>query len=364
MESSNIKSNKMLTPPTLTSVGNYAEVFEDWNEDYGELYGNVASILNTGKEYLPKPIVRSDFEPEPEPEVEGEEPLPELTQSQKQRLREACILRRETQMEKNKINLEKMFKGIWKRCSLESKEKIKERGGTDFHAAELSNDTVSLIKWIKESHHTAVMGRGPQMATINREDALSILNALHQQDESITAFAKKYQNAVNASIAAGNLPVDEPTLAIRFLAKLNLSYAAMNREMTMKAMMGEENSHPKTLGDAIYVAANWIPLVEKELLHQAFSVTNKGEPSKDEVNNKPRGKGGNQKKDKAHPNDDKANDLNNNDTENYRTEKENNYKQDRKQFFAERDAKKTCQNCNKLGHIWLGCPELHERFQH
>jgi hypothetical protein len=171
MESLNMKSNKMLTPPTLTSAGNYAEVLEDLCEDYGEVYGNVASILTTGKEYFPKPIVRSDFEPEPEPEVEGEEPLPELTAVQKQRLREACILRRETQMEKNKINLEKMFKGIWKRCSLESKEKIKERGGTDFHAAELSNDTVSLIKWIEETLTTNTRQvRQPKKQTLDDDE--------------------------------------------------------------------------------------------------------------------------------------------------------------------------------------------------
>jgi hypothetical protein len=144
MENLKIKSQMILIPPTLASLGNYAEVIEEWCDDYQELYGEVATVLITGKEFIPSPIIRSDFEPDVE-EVEGEEPLAELTATQKHKLREACILQRNAAIKLNKSNLQKMFKGIWKRCSLDSKEKIKERSGTKFATAELNMDTVSLI---------------------------------------------------------------------------------------------------------------------------------------------------------------------------------------------------------------------------
>jgi hypothetical protein len=265
MENRKIKSSMILYAPTLTSVGNFAEVLEEWSNDYGEMYGDVASVLHTNKEYIPRPITQADYDP-PHEEIEGGEPA--LTPGQKNKIRESCIMQRNAEISKNKLDLKKMFKGIWKRCSLESQEKIKERGGTAFTAAELSNDMVSLINWIKESHSTAVMGRGPQMAAINRENALSALGTLFQQNESVTTFAKSFQNAVNAFVASGNEKLDEPTLALRFLGKLNSTYAPMNREMTMKAMMNDENSHPKTLSDAIYLAANWIPLVAEEQQHR------------------------------------------------------------------------------------------------
>jgi hypothetical protein len=364
MENRKIKSSMILSAPTLTSVSNFAEVLEEWSNDYGEMYGDVASVLYTNKEYIPKRITQADYDP---PNIEGEEPMPDLTANQKNKIRESCIMQRNTEISKNRLDLKKMFKGIWKRCSLESQEKIKERGGTAFTAAELSNDTVSLITWIKESHSTAVMGRGPQMVAINRENALSALGTLFQQSESVTTFAKLFQNAVNASVASGNEKLDEPALALRFLGKLNSTFAPMNREMTMKAMMNDENSHPKTLSDAIYLAANWIPLVDKELQHQAFTTSDARTKDKNEVRNN---------KNEVRSEEKTRKDLNKNDRsvgEKEKGQKQNDRKDETKketiqqkrysrEWYTERDKNKICTSCNKKGHMWQGCPDLKERF--
>jgi hypothetical protein len=136
----------------------------------------------------------------------------------------------------------------------------------------------------------------------------------------------------------------------------------MIREMTMKAINNDENSHPKTISDAIYLAANWIPPIESEITHQAFNIST-NVPT-DERNDKKESKD-NKNKDERHPKkeavdqDDKRQQDHN--------QKYSNSLSERQAYWDEknaiRDAKKTCNHCNKKGHTWQNCPDLRQKYQ-
>jgi hypothetical protein len=70
----------------------------------------------------------------------------------------------------------------------------------------------------------------------------------------------------------------------------------------MKAMNNDENSHPKTLFHAIYLAANWIPLIENEVTHQAFTTTtnNLSQSAQKEERSDKKGSKDNKNKDEKH----------------------------------------------------------------
>jgi hypothetical protein len=111
-------------------------------------------------------------------------------------------------------------------------------------AAETTNDTISLIKWMKESHLTAVFGVSPALRCLNQESLKKRIDSLVQgEKESVTDFGQKYKNLKLAYEGAGGATCGALQETLNFLGKLTSHYEPLTREMANKAMRGDDNAY-------------------------------------------------------------------------------------------------------------------------
>jgi hypothetical protein len=260
----------MLRPPSIKDEGNYIEFIEQAKDDYCETNGDVGLCLTTMTDYMPPHVTLADYTPEAVEVLPGEEEQPAFTNASILKRRDAFIERRDKTVAENRIKLKTMFKSLLKRCTTESRSKIKDHAGNLWLAAETTNDTISLIKWMKESHLTAVFGVSPALKCLNQESLKKRMDSLVQgENESVTDFGQKYKNLKAAYEGAGGATCGALQETLNFLGKLTSHYEPLTRDMANKAMRGDLNAYPETLDNAIFTVSHWIPAA-KDVTHQAF----------------------------------------------------------------------------------------------
>ena len=260
----------ILVPPSIRDEGNYIEFIEQVQDDYCEEHGDVGLCLTTGVEFIPRAVLVIDYNPPIVVEENEVEPQAAVTPASVAKRRDAFTERRDKLISENKEKLKRMFKSLLKRCSQESRFKIKDHAGVLWEGAERTNDTIALIRWIKESHLTAVFGVSPALKALNQESLRKRMDILMQEEnESVTDFGQKYKNLKKAFIGAGGPESSDIQETLHFLGKLNSHYEPLTREMANKAMRGDEHAYPLSLEATVYTVSNWIARVTA-MTHQAF----------------------------------------------------------------------------------------------
>ena len=141
--------------------------------------------------------------------------------------------------------------------STASQSKVKEE--EEFAQADINKDPVVLWTLIRRTHLTPVHGIQEPMVRLNKREQLARYSALRQGDrEYIASFKIRYDAQLQAGIGAGLPVIDEETMAMGFLHKLDPKrFERMLNHMCRNAIMDAGESYPATLAAAVRIASAW-----------------------------------------------------------------------------------------------------------
>jgi hypothetical protein len=159
---------------------------------------------------------------------------------------------------------ESCFWILWGTISEESKNKVNILAGNRWMELQTSCDTQLLFQLITESHHTHAFGVGDVNALLNASALEVQMQALKQDDSSLSQFAHKYREIRIACTVVGCPQVSVAADELNFTLKLNpFTYGSMLVEMKRKAARQDPDAYPRTIDIAVAIAESWTPVLIK-----------------------------------------------------------------------------------------------------
>ena len=164
---------------------------------------------------------------------------------------------RQRDIRKQKENEKMIWRFLWQRMSTASQSKVKEE--EEYEQADINKDCVMLWDLIRRTHLTHVHGIQEPMVRLNKREQMARYSALRQGDrEYIASFKIRYDAQVQAGIGAGLPAIDEETMAMDFLHKLDpKKFEKMLNHMRRNAICNAGESYPATLAEALRIASAW-----------------------------------------------------------------------------------------------------------
>ena len=269
-----------LIPTTFEKPGNYPVWLESIKLAASDL-GRLACFFQTGLAYVEPVVTPAMYNPvaplavqaNVDPEAPAAPPVDNadvaMTQGIINKRRENAYLRYDTAIVANRKKTEEFSGVLWSTLSQESKDKVKELAGAQLAQSQLACDTLQIFLWIQQSHLTNAFGAGVANVEVNRDRLDESINVLQQKDSSLAAFALEYRNARLACNAGGCAAVSNAADAIKFIKRLNSSYAEMIRDMAWRAAREEPNAYPATIEDSVRIAAAWQISIQQYSPHEA-----------------------------------------------------------------------------------------------
>jgi hypothetical protein len=268
-----------LTPPNGLALGN----FSDWKTslqncpEMSQLLRKSMIIFHMGHKAKPKPVTDAMWNAPPQ--VEGAEEAPPLPFG---------LVAKRREQDYNQYDAEKSYEScFWILCgtiSEESKNRFKILAGDRWMGLQTSCDTQLLFQLITESHHTHAFGDGDVNALLNVSALEAQMQALKQDDCSLSQFARKYRETRIACNAGGCPQTTEAADALYFMLKLNpFTYSNMLTEMKRKAARQDPDVYPRILNVVVAIAISWTPVEEVFVPYQALRTfaNNEKSPKKD-----------------------------------------------------------------------------------
>ena len=269
-----------LIPTTFEKPGNYPVWLESIKLAASDL-GRLACFFQTGLAYVEPVVTPAMYNPvaplavqaNVDPEAPAAPPVDNadvaMTQGIINKRRENAYLRYDTAIVANRKKTEEFSGFLWSTLSQESKDKVKELAGAQLAQSQLACDTLQIFLWIQQSHLTNAFGAGVANVEVNRDRLDESINVLQQKDSSLAAFALEYRNARLACNAGGCAAVSNAADAIKFIKRLNSSYAEMIKDMAWRAAREEPNAYPATVEDCVRIAAAWQISIQQFSPHEA-----------------------------------------------------------------------------------------------
>lgn len=241
----------------MLQIGKFNNVVA-WNLEMRSLtvmaYGSSALFVTTNERYV-FPLPReSDFLVE-YPVGEGDPPPLLMSAALIADCKRDAFTGRQKDIRKQKENEKKLYGFIYTHMFTASQSKVKE----EFAQADIDKDPVVLWTLIRRTHLTHVHGIQEPMIHLNKRERLTRYSALRQGDrEYIASFKIRYDAQVQAGIGAGLPVIDEETMAMDFLHKLDPKrFERMLNHMRRNAIMDAGESYPATLAAAVRIASAW-----------------------------------------------------------------------------------------------------------
>ena len=244
----------------MLQIGKYNNIVA-WNlemrESVGAVYGDSDSFLVTDERYVP-PLPREEDYLLVYPDGEDDlDPVP-MSAALIADLKKNAFCGRANQIRQQKLDEKKIWSIMWMRMSSASQGKVKEEEG--YAAAASIKDGVVLWDLIRRSHLTHVLGGLDPLIRLNKRDQMARYSALRQGDrEFIASFKTRYDAQILASRGAGVADLDEETMAMDFIHKLDTRrYEKMLVHMRRNALCNNPDAYPATLAGALRIASGWV----------------------------------------------------------------------------------------------------------
>ena len=244
----------------MLQIGKYNNVVA-WNLEMrasvGAVYGNGASFLTTDVRYVP-PLPREEDYLVVYPVGEGDPPALVMPAALIADLKKDAFTGRQKEIRQQKLDEKKFWSTMWMRMSPASQGKVKEEDG--YEAACVLKDCVVLWELIRRTHLTHVFGAQDPMVRLNKREQMAKYSALRQGDrEYIASFKTRYDAQIQAGIGAGLPVLDEETMAMDFIHKLDAKrYEKMLVHMRRNALWNDVDAYPATLASALRIASGWV----------------------------------------------------------------------------------------------------------
>ena len=229
-----------------------------WNLEMRSLtvtaYGSSALFLTTNERFVYPLPQEEDFLVE---YPVGPDDLPALPMSAAliADCKRDAFTGRQKDIRKQKENEKMLYGFIWDKMSTASQSKVKEE--EEFELADVDKDPVMLWTLIRRTHLPHVRGIQEPMVRLNKREQIAKYSALRQGNrEYIASFKIRYDAQVQASIGAGLPAIDEETMAMNFLHKLDPKrFDRMLNHMRRNAICNAGESYPATLAAAVRIAS-------------------------------------------------------------------------------------------------------------
>ena len=244
----------------MLQIGKYNNVVA-WNLEMrasvGAVYGNGASFLTTDVRYVP-PLPREEDYLVVYPAGEGDPPALAMPAALIADLKKDAFTGRQREIRQQKLDEKKIWSIMWMRMSPASQGKVREEDG--YEAACVLKDCVVLWELIRRTHLTHVFGAQDPMVRLNKREQMAKYSALRQGDrEYIASFKTRYDAQIQAGIGAGLPVLDEETMAMDFIHKLDAKrYEKMLVHMRRNALCNDVDAYPATLASALRIASGWV----------------------------------------------------------------------------------------------------------
>ena len=137
-----------------------------------------------------------------------------------------------------------------------SQSKVREQA--EFEVADVSKDCVMLWTMIKSTHLTNINGAQAPMVRLHKRDQMARYNPPRQGDrEYVASFKIRYYAQVQAGVGAGLTALDEETMAMDFLHKLDQKrFGKLLTHMRRNALLNNADAYPATLAAAVTIASD------------------------------------------------------------------------------------------------------------
>ena len=232
-----------------------------WNleirESIGAVYGYSGSFLFTDERFV-RPLPREEdyilIYPTGEDDLE---PLP-MSAALIADLKKDAFTGRAKLVRQQKLDEEQIWSIMWMRMSPASHSEVKEEDG--FLDARGLKDCVALWDMIRRTHLTHVFGDLDPMVRLNKREQMARYSSLRQGDrEYIALFKTRFDAQILASRGAGVADIDEETMAMDFIHKLDTKrYEKMLVHMRRNALCNGPDAYPSTLAAALRIASGWV----------------------------------------------------------------------------------------------------------
>ena len=229
----------------------------DIRESIGAVYGFSGSFLFTDERYV-RPLPREEDYLLVYPHGEDDlEPLP-MSAALVADLKKDAFTGRAKLVRQQMIDEEQIWSIMWMRMSTASQSKVKEE--EVFLAARGRKDCVALWEMIRRTHLTHVFGDLDPMVRLNKREQMARYSSLRQGDrEYIASFKTRFDAQILASRGAGVADIDEETMAMDFIHKLDTKrYEKMLVHMRRNALCNGPDAYPPTLAAALRIASGWV----------------------------------------------------------------------------------------------------------
>ena len=113
---------------------------------------------------------------------------------------------------------------------------------------------------IHRTHLTHIFGDLDPMVRLNKRDQMARYSSVRQGDrEYIASFKTRFDAQILASRGAGVPDIDEETMAMDFIHKLDTKrYEKMLVHMRRNALCNSPDAYPPTLAAALRIASGWV----------------------------------------------------------------------------------------------------------
>ena len=248
------------TKECMLQIGKYNNVVA-WNLEMrasiGAMYGDSALFLTTDVRYVP-PLPREEDYVLVYPAGPDDLPAIPMSAALVADLKKDAFTGRQREVRQQKLDEKKIWNIMWMRMSPASQSKVKEEDG--YEQANIRNDCVLLWDMIRRTHLTHIFGAQDPMVRLNKREQLARYSVLRQGDrEFIASFKTRYDAQIQANIGAGIAVIDEETMAMDFLHKLDYKrYEKMLVHMRRNALCNDPEAYPATLASALRIASGWV----------------------------------------------------------------------------------------------------------
>ena len=227
----------------------------DIRESIGAIYGYSGDFLYTDVRFV-RPLPREEDNLIVYPD--GEDDLDPLAMSAAliADLKKDAFTGRAKLVRKQKMDEEQIWSIMWMRMSTASQSKVKEEDG--FLAARDSKDCVALWDMIRRTHLTHIFGDLDPMVRLNKRDQMARYSSQGDR-EYIASFKTRFDAQILASRGAGVPDIDEETMAMDFIHKLDTKrYEKMLVHMRRNALCNGPDAYPPTLAAALRIVSGWV----------------------------------------------------------------------------------------------------------
>ena len=233
-------------------------------------YGNLGNSLEADEEYIPPEIIID------ENELTAEADPFHL----KLEVIKAQIKNRESEIQSIKERKPQLYAAIWGQLSRESRDQAKRH---DFwEVVDQSKEPLHLWRIVEETH----MNETSSNPTLDRQNAkIKFERTWQYKAESITDFKDRFDYLYEHYIAMGNPELDDQSLAMDFLMKLDNSRYTEFRNYLMNGVTTGTVAYPNTLSGMYNQAVNFKPIGSSSLSgavalnpqHRAVFYTGRGD---------------------------------------------------------------------------------------